>query len=199
MELFNNFKKNDIPKEKKPFKISILFKLNTCMVTRGRKLNFDVPRWINLLCMTVWNLRLLWNPYSIFTLQDNWKTNIKIPINPCGLSLLRTPPTSYTHYIKQSLTDLLNYKWDIQRFHLNLCEFVHFLYGTKIPANGFWKKLNNRLSYFDKQWRWNSLLALTALWQTVLFSLDAWRFPFNKRLVFLVFLHQFVLRYLYFI
>lgn len=53
MELFNNFKKNDIPKEKKPFKISILFKLNTCMVTRGRKLNFDVPRWINLLCMTV--------------------------------------------------------------------------------------------------------------------------------------------------
>lgn len=38
MELFNNFKKNDIPKEKKPFKISILFKLNTCMVTRGRKL-----------------------------------------------------------------------------------------------------------------------------------------------------------------
>lgn len=152
-----------------------------------------------LLCMTVWNLRLLWNPYSIFTLQDNWKTNIKIPINPCGLSLLRTPPTSYTHYIKQSLTDLLNYKWDIQRFHLNLCEFVHLLYGTKIPANGFWKKLNNRLSYFDKQWRWNSLLALTALWQTVLFSLDAWRFPFNKRLVFLVFLHQFVLRYLYFI
>lgn len=127
-------------RKKKPFKISILFKLNTCMVTRGRKLNFDVPRWINLLCMTVWNLRLLWNPYSIFTLQDNWKTNIKIPINPCGLSLLRTPPTSYTHYIKQSLTDLLNYKWDIQRFHLNLSEFVHLLYGTKIPANGFWKK-----------------------------------------------------------
>lgn len=42
MELFNNFKKNDIPKEKKPFKISILFKLNTCMVTRSRKLNFTL-------------------------------------------------------------------------------------------------------------------------------------------------------------
>lgn len=145
----------------------------------------------------------IWGCFGIPILFSRYKitekTNIKIPINPCGLSLLRTPPTSYTHYIKQSLTDLLNYKWDIQRFHLNLCEFVHFLYGTKIPANGFWKKLNNRLSYFDKQWRWNSLLALTALWQTVLFSLDAWRFPFNKRLVFLVFLHQFVLRYLYFI
>lgn len=77
--------------------------------------------------------------FYFHAIQDNWKTNIKIPINPCGLSLLRTPPTSYTHYIKQSLTDLLNYKWDIQRFHLNLCEFVHLLYGTKIPANGFWK------------------------------------------------------------
>lgn len=42
MELFNNFKKNDIPKEKKTFKISILFKLNTCMVTRSRKLNFTL-------------------------------------------------------------------------------------------------------------------------------------------------------------
>lgn len=53
MELFNNFKKNDILKEKKLFKIFILFKLNICMVIRGRKFNFDVLWWINLFCMIV--------------------------------------------------------------------------------------------------------------------------------------------------
>lgn len=53
VELFNNFKKNDILKEKNLFKIFILFKLNICMVIRGRKFNFDVLWWINLFCMIV--------------------------------------------------------------------------------------------------------------------------------------------------
>lgn len=108
--------------------------------------------WIHVWSLEVENLILMyhggliyfvwlceiWGCFGIPILFSRYKITEKQTLKS---PLIPAASRSFEHlqHIKQSLTDLLNYKWDIQRFHLNLCEFVHFLYGTKIPANGFWK------------------------------------------------------------